>query len=331
MTNKVLLMENARNFSVPPNWINLIWRPIGQNDLKSIIVLSQNCQVVDGGIGFMFEPDNIQSHYLPSEPSSRIGAYAADGRLAACASVSIIGDSGRQRARIVGQVHPDIRRRGIGTYLMQWSQEQARALLAGGVEMQKVMQIATESLTEPAHRLYLAHGFACVFEELIMERGLQLPPQNRSMPEGVTTTNWQSDLAEQFFITYHASFRDRPGFPGYNAAEWIKRVTENDHKPEWSLLARVDDEPVGFVIGNIDLTKDPPGGEIWQIGVIPAQRRRGLASALLVETMCRMQVAGVSSAILTVNMNNPGAIMAYSQLNFVTVGRRARYERMIET
>jgi ribosomal protein S18 acetylase RimI-like enzyme len=107
-------------------------------------------------------------------------------------------------------------------------------------------------------------------------------------------------------------------------------VTENDHQPEWSLLACVAGEPVGFVIGNIDLTKDPPGSHIWQIGVIPAQRRRGLASALLVETMRRMQADGASSALLTVHLNNPGAIKAYAQLSFITVGRRARYERMIE-
>jgi mycothiol synthase len=311
--------------------INLTWRPICQNDLEAIIELSQGCHAVDGGIGFLFEQDNIKSRYLPDEPNSGIGAYASDGRLAACASVSIKGAPGRQRARIAGQVRPDVRRRGIGTYLMQWSQAQAKALLAGVVEPQRMMEVATESLTEPAHRLYLAHGFACVFEELVMERAFHLPLPDRPLPQDVTITNWKPDLAEQFFQAYHTSFRERPGFPGFSAAEWIAQVTENDHKPEWSLLARLDDEPIGFVIGNIDLTKEPPGGHIWQIGIIPAQRRRGLASALLVETMRRMQEAGASSALLTVHLNNPGAIKAYSQLSFITVGRRARYQRMMET
>ncbi len=323
-------MEDASNIPVPPNMIDFIWRPIGQNDLQAIIELSHSCYAVDGGIGFLFEPDIIQSRYLPNEPSSGIGAYTSDGRLVACASVSIIGDPGRQRARIVGQVHPDVRRRSLGTYLMQWSMEQAKALLAGVAGPQGGLQVATESLTEPAHRLYLAHGFACVFEELVMERDLHLPLPDRPLPQDVSITNWQPDLAHEFYQAYHASFRERPGFPGFSASEWIALVTENDHQPEWSLLARVDGEPVGFVIGNIDLTKDPPGSHIWQIGVIPAQRRRGLASALLVETMRRMQAAGASSALLTVHLNNPGAIEAYAQLSFITVGRRARYERMIE-
>ncbi len=307
-----------------------MWRPIDQNDLEAIVELAQICHAVDGGIGFMFEPDTIKSRYLPDEPGSGIGANTSDGRLAACARVSINGDPGRQRARIVGLVRPDVRHRGVGTYLMQWSQEQAKILLAGVADPQKVMQVATESLTEPAHHLYLAHGFANVFEELVMEKDLHLPVPDRSLPQDVILTNWQPDLAEQFFQAYHTSFRERPGFPGFSAAVWIAQVTENDHRPEWSILACVDGEPVGFVIGNIDLTKDPPGGHIWQIGVIPALRRRGLATALLVETMRRMQEAGARSALLTVHINNPGAIKAYSQLSFTTVGRRARYERLVE-
>jgi mycothiol synthase len=323
-------MENASNIPVPPNMIDLRWRPIGEKDLEAIVELSQRCLAADGGIGFLFEPDNIKSRYLPDGPSSGIGAYAPDGALAACASISISGDSGRQRARIVGQVRPEVRRRGIGTYLMQWSQEMAKALLAGVAEGQRVMEVATESLTEPAHRLYLAHGYVLVFEELVMERDLHLPLPDRPLPQEVTITNWQPDLAEQFFQAYHASFRERPGFPGFSATEWIAYVTEDDHKPEWSLLMRIAGEPVGFVSGYIDPSKDPPGGYIGQIGVIPTQRRRGFASALLVETMRRMQDSGASSALLVVHINNPGAIETYSRLGFIKVGRRARYERMME-
>jgi ribosomal protein S18 acetylase RimI-like enzyme len=46
--------------------------------------------------------------------------------------------------------------------------------------------------------------------------------------------------------------------------------------------------------------------------------------------MRRMQAEGTVAALLTVHTNNPGAILAYSQLGFTTVGRRARYERFAE-
>jgi mycothiol synthase len=310
--------------------MDLTWRPIDQNDLEAIMELSQRCYAADGGIGFLFDRDSIQSRYLPDEPGSGIGAYTPDGQLAGCARISIHSDPGKQRAKIVGQVRPEARGKGIGTALMQWSQEQAQAWLAGMSEPQRVMEIATESLSEPAHRLYRAHGFAKVFEELVMERDLHSLLPDCPLPPGVSLSNWLPELAEQFFQAYQAAFRERPGFPGFSAAEWIALVTENDHKPEWSLLGRLEGEPVGFVIGNIDLSKEPPGSHIWQVGVIPAQRRGGLASALLVESMRRMQAEGVSPALLTVHINNPGAIEAYARIGFDTVGRRARYERRME-
>ena len=50
----------------------------------------------------------------------------------------------------------------------------------------------------------------------------------------------------------------------------------------------------------------------------------------MAETMRRMQAAGAVSVQLTVSVNNPGAIQTYAQLGFVTIGRRARYERTVE-
>lgn len=311
----------------PPNLEGLAWRPIHPDDLDAIVKLARDCFQVDGGLGFLFEPDMIQSRYFPGEPWEGIGAFMPDGRLAACSTVSIDGSPGVKRAIIVGQVRPEMRNKGIGTYLMRWSLVQARNLMASVDPAPGVMQVATESLTEPAHHLYLAHGFQNVFDEFVMERDLHLPLPDRALPPGVTITHWEPSLAGQFFQAYQAAFRERPGFPGWSAAEWIDRVTEDDHKPEWSLLARLGDTPAGFVIGSIDLTIDPPNGYVWQVGVVPAQRRQGLASTLLVETMRRMQAAGSPAALLTVHVNNSGAIQAYARLGFATIGRRARYER----
>lgn len=323
-------MDNSIISPLPPSLDGLSWRPITRDDLTELVDLAGICYLSDGGIHSMFEPDEIISRFFPDEPGAAIGALNADGQLVACNAVTVSGDSSRLRATSVGHVHPDMRGRRCGTYLMRWSQVQAESLLAGAASDQQVLQIRTESLTESAHHLYLAHGFQSVFESLVMQWDLHLALPYRPLPPDATITYWQPDLADQFFQAYHAAFRERPGFPGYSADQWITGVTENDHKPEWSLLAYVDGVPVGFVIGNIDLTLDPPGGHIWQTGVIPAQRRRGLGSALLVETMRRMQVAGAVSARLEVHANNPGAMQTYADLGFVTIGRRARYERIVK-
>jgi ribosomal protein S18 acetylase RimI-like enzyme len=308
----------------------LIWGPITRDDLAKLVDLARACYQVDGGIHSMFEPDQISSRFFPDDPGAAIGAVNAEGQLVACSAVSVSDDSITRRATLVGHVRPDIRKRGLGTYLMQWSQVQAQNLLAGAAADRQILRIPTESLTDSADRLYLAHGFENVFEALVMGWDLRRPVPDHPLPPDVSSTNWQPDLADQFFQAYDGAFRDRPGFPGYSAEQWITGVTENDHKPEWTLLAYVNAVPVGFVIGNIDLSLDPPGGHIAQVGVIPSQRNRGIGSALLVETMRRMQAEGALSARLEVHVDNPGAIQTYADLGFVTIGRRARYERIVQ-
>jgi mycothiol synthase len=323
-------MENKTSHPSPPDLAGLTWRQITRDDLAELVELASTCLMADGGLGWMFEPDALINRYFPDAPGTAIGAFTPGQHLVASATARLGGDSSRQQVTIAGLVRPDLRNRGIGAYLMHWSQVQAQSLLAGVPANQQVYQVATESLTEPADRLYRASGFERVFDELVMSRDLLLPVPDRGLPPDVTLINWQPNVAEQFYQAYHAAFHERPGFPGWSAAEWIARVTDNDLIPEWTLLARAHSVPLGFVIGCIDLTTNPPGGFVWQIGVIPTQRRRGLASGLLVETMRRMQAAGASTAQLTVHTNNPGAIQTYAQLGFETIGRRARYERMVE-
>lgn len=319
-------MENSTLHPAAPLLPGLTWRAITRDDLGALVELADECHLADGGLDLLNEPNNLRDRYFPDGPGSGIGALAAGNKLIACTTVHLTRQSDMQRALITGQVQPEWRNRGIGTYLLSWSQAQAETLLSTVTADQRVLRVATESLTEPAIHLYRAHGFEPVFEELVMQRDLRLPLPDRPLPPDVSLTTWQPALADQFFQAYAAAFRDRPGFPGTPAAEWISDLTGDENfKPEWSLLARVGELPVGFV----NAAAERPGGYVVQVGVIPGQRRRGLASALMVETMRRMQAAGASAAQLVVNINNPGAIRTYGALGFVTVGRRARFEQTI--
>lgn len=311
----------------PPSLPGLTWRRLTPADLPALIALAQTWLRADGGLPFLFVADYLKGFFFPDAAGVGLGAFDSDERMAAAATLHLDAAGATPRAKLVGGVRPDWRRQGLGAYLLRWGQAQAQALLpAGG---QRVLRVATESLSAAAHTLYLAHGFENVFDEFVMRRDLRQPLPDRPLPEGVTLTPWQPEAADDFFQAYHAAFRERPGFPDPSAADWIAGVLGDDIVLEWTLLARAGDLPLGFILGTLDLTADPPGGYVAQIGVVPAARRRGLASALMVESLRRMQAAGAPCADLTVHLNNPGAIEAYAGLGFVTIGRRARYERVL--
>src|SRR5207248_1138143 len=104
----------------PPNLPGLVWRPIGRDDLAAIVDLARACLRADGGLTFLFEPDVVQDRFFPDTPGAGIGAFDPDQHLGACVTVHLDRDVSPQRATLAGYVRPDLRRRGLGTYLMRW-------------------------------------------------------------------------------------------------------------------------------------------------------------------------------------------------------------------
>jgi len=67
--------------------------------------------------------------------------------------------------------------------------------------------------------------------------------------------------------------------------------------------------------------------EILNLGVAPAQRRRGLGRALVVHLMALLADRGVRAVYLEVRESNDAARCLYRQLGFRDVGRRPGYYR----
>jgi ribosomal protein S18 acetylase RimI-like enzyme len=275
----------------------------------------------------MSQPDAVSEQYFSDGSGERLGAFGRDGRLVASA-VAHSAHHDRDVAIIVVHVHPDMAGCGIDTFLMQWSQAKANTILAADTLGRTTIEVHSESLTDNADDLYRSYGFDPVDASLVMQRDLQEPLPALLVRAGQETVMWLPELASEFARAYGPAFSDRPGFPGWSAAEWVEGVRANDLVPNWSLLARIGDKPVGYVIGCADLSAQPPGGYIWQVGVVASQRRKGIGSALMVESMRRMQADAVPWVELTVHVDNPAAIQAYEQLGFRTVGRRAKYRRV---
>jgi mycothiol synthase len=305
----------------PPQALGLAWRPLEPADQDAITALSAACQSADGGQALIAANTYVQAPGANTPPRATIGAFDADDRLAACAAVWLDPTPDRPQANILGQVHPSQRRRGIGSFLLSWSIAQAHVLLSalpGG--QSHLLRLTTEALTPAAERLYQQFGFTQQFAEDVMRRDLQIAPPDAPFPPGVALAEWSPALAGQFFAAYQESFRERPGFPGWSAEQWIEWATGDDgFHPQMSLLARAGEQPAGFIVCD--------NAWIVQVGTHPAWRGRGLGAALVAEALRRFAAAGAAHVTLDVNANNPGAARVYARLGFQVIGRRARYVR----
>ena len=130
------------------------------------------------------------------------------------------------------------------------------------------------------------------------------------------------------FAVYEAAFRSRPGFPGLSQSEWIDRLTSDEiFLPSASFCAVRDGEPIGFVVCGTGWITGT--GWVGQVGVDPAYRRMGLATALVTEAGARLGALGIGVAYLHINRNNPAGLATWQHLGWRECGRRGRMERAV--
>jgi ribosomal-protein-alanine N-acetyltransferase len=89
------------------------------------------------------------------------------------------------------------------------------------------------------------------------------------------------------------------------------------------LVADLDGLVVGYAVASYagDIA------ELQRIGVSPALRRTGVASALLAEVVAEAPRTGADRLILEVREDNAGALAFYASRGFVEIDRRPRYYR----
>jgi mycothiol synthase len=307
----------------PPDLPGLSWRSLEPADIAAIAALAAACLAVDGGLPLAATEPFIQARYMRESQRATIGAFASDARLVASAATQPAHTADEYRATIVGQIDPAQRRRGLGGFLLDWSIAQADVVLADcPADRPRTLHLTTEGLTTAAERLYTRHGFTQQFAEDVMQRDIDVPLPHAPLPPAIAIETWTPALAPQFFEAYHASFSERPGYPGWSAEQWIAWVADDDEfQPGLSLLARDGERAVGFIVCADEW--------IVQVGTRPEWRGRGLASALVVEALRRRRAAGGERMLLDVNVNNPAAARVYTRLGFDVIGRRARYVRAL--
>jgi ribosomal protein S18 acetylase RimI-like enzyme len=301
-----------------PQIDSLIWREISSNDSEALAELDRDCKRADGDEPVSKLVDDVLAA-AGSLPDDTLCGVRPDGKIAALGWIRLAGD-GRQ-VTIGGRVHPDYRRRGLGTFLIAWAEDRAEQ-----VANSTSLVISNESLTEDADKIYARHGYSQDFAENMMVRDLNQPIPSAPLPENIMTVHWTPGTMGQFFAAYRGSFADRPGFPDPPAEEWIGEHNEEpDFRPDISMVALADNAPIAFVTCFV-LSRL---GWIGQIGVIPTWRKRGVADTLLVRVMEGFRAERYDTAGLHVNINNPRAAKVYERLGFVKRLQRTRYVKTL--
>ena len=261
-----------------------------------------------------------------------IGLWA-DGRMVAYgkvqATVTVVDVD---RVRTEGTVHPEWRRRGLGTTLMRWLIRRA-----GEVHAAKHPDAAGEvtsgtiSTNAGADRLLRNFGFEETRYFFDMKRPLDQPVPEVALADGFRLEAFDPSIDEALRLTHNEVFRDHWGSTPRDAESWKVWNTGARSFRGGSSYVVLDGETIAaYVLGyEWDADTEVTGIRelyIGQVGTRRAYRGRGLARAALAKVLAEAVQAGYQRSGLGVDADNPtGALGLYESLGYSVHGKWVTY------
>ena len=226
------------------------------------------------------------------------------------------------RVDLEARVHPAWRERGIGGALLGWQ-------VARGVEIHAdrhpaspaVLAVSVPAAMTSLGGIVRRAGFRPERWYRTMARPLSGLPA-APVVDGVELVPFSWDRDEEVRQVHNASFTEHHGSAERDATTWRTLFTgQRAFRPDLSVVALEDGAVVGYALAYVYEADSQARGydevHLGQIGVLPAERGRGVASAVIAAALRSAAAAGCRTAGLEVDSGNvTGAPGVYERLGF---------------
>jgi len=271
---------------------------IGSAETAAVLALLEAAAAADG-VEPVSEPVLLRLRHR--RPGDHLLARDGDGTLVGYAALDPRPD--RPTAELA--VHPDRRRRGTGTALVDAVVERVGSGL----------WVWAHGEHSGALALAQRHGMRRAREVWQLRRSLDETLQHRPMPAGMRLRTFQPGRDEAAVVEVNnRAFAWHPEQAGWDVEQLTVREDEPWFDPAGFLLAvdRVD-RLVGF-----HWTKVHPdgAGEVYVLGIDPDAQGSGLGAALTAAGLEHLASRGVADALLYTEADNEVAVRMYEKLGF---------------
>jgi mycothiol synthase len=313
----------------------------GEADLEAIVAI-MNAENRADGIPERLTVADLRAEYSNPgdhfDPARDVVLAEMDGQPVGVSSgewIDTHADELREH-RLFGAVHPDWRRRGIGSALHRDAERRARELAATQqTERRRMLAMFTGERQAGAVAIAQASGYHAVrwFFDMVRPDLDDIP--EIPMPEGLEVRPITEDLHRALWEADLEAFRDHWG--GFDdSEESFRRWLASPHfDPALFVVAFDGDEIAGGVLNGIFAEENAELGlrRGWLNSVFTrrAWRKRGLARALIARSLLVLRDRGMTEAALGVDAENPlGALGLYESVGFRTAERFTAWRRPLE-
>jgi len=313
-----------------------LWRTATAADIDAIHGIHAAADAVDHPTWITPREEIADTFELSHIDHSRdtIIGFAPDGTAVVfCSAFLHPSRAGSLTVHLGGAVHPQWRRRGIGSAALGWAHERAREQLAAVAptlapgEWELEIKVYAEESTPDVIAIAEPLGFAVERWFTTMVRDMAQPLPTPPAVAGATIVPYTPDRALDVLAARNDAFRDHWGSLPTSEESWRKFVDGEFLRPDLSRLALdADGEVIALCLASVNEADWEALGAthayIDLIGVVRAHRRRGLAPAVIAASLAAIGQAGLEKTVLDVDTASPtGANTLYEGLGFTATER----------
>ena len=234
------------------------------------------------------------------------------------------------------KVHPDVRRRGLGTALHHWIRRRL-AERAARDPRPGPRQFRGWALDAELGDVALFHqeGFVPIRSGFEMRRPLTGRLPDLALPRGLAMRPVRDEDIRAILIAEDEAFRDHWGHADMTEDDVRSTLSNPDLDTGLWCVAWDGEEVAGVVQNTIFRTENEvlglARGWLERVSVRRPWRGKGVAKALVAASLRVLRDHGMDEAWLGVDASNPtGALQLYEGLGFVVSKRWAAYGRPLE-
>lgn len=236
-------------------------------------------------------------------------------------------DATKAAQRLEGWVHPDWRRRGVGTALLAAVESCVHQVLPA---TQISLTARTYDDIPGAARLFRLRGFQEVRRFYMMSMSMSGRQFEADAPHGIVIRSFRESDLLALVEAENEIFTDHWGSQPKTSQVWRRDMIElRPHDPKLWVLAWEGNRVVAECLCHSSRESGPDDGWVSIVGVRREWRGRGLGQIVLTEGLRRLQQAGFVSAALHVDAENLSALNLYRRLGMEIARTRLHFAKSI--
>lgn len=286
--------------------------------------------------------DDLETQFedVWSDPAAdAVVAVDSDGRLCLYARLFVNPEPNAERTSFgTYAVHPDLRGSGHEDALLDWLEARSnthRPPIFDGGPAEVRLRIARREQQKTEIERLTRRGYRHTRDYFRMRRDLDGALPQATYPSGVVVRAFAAGDDEALWSAHLEAFTDHWGYQLESLVDFRQYVIASaDFRPDLTRLVWADGQVVAYSINQVATADNArvgrAEGTVRLLGTRRAWRGKGLARAMLADSMTLFKDAGLTHAALTVDAESlTGAFELYQRIGFSVAVRTMAFDLVL--